>query len=200
MFATKGSVKMEQKAYQLWSPITWDQAKVSVKYQDHVINQDLTFVAGPHLAEWNLMWLFSFDALSQLNGTLSGYTAMYKALKGLGTSVAVSIREDVGDDFYGMKEMAETCMPVEFITSFLRKPYTSSMMYKMANETEVRGGDKIFEQARINAPKLEAAMLGEAEIDDRGIPIPIPEARRRAPPVTPERKGNIIHLPFGRRN
>jgi hypothetical protein len=202
MSGFNGSAKMtiDQKPYLLWSPITWDQAKVEGMVEGTLVKLDLKYIAGPYLAEWNLMWLFSWDAMSHVKNTFASHNAMYKVLNSSGAGAAVSVREDVADDFYGVKGMAETLMPTEFISLFMNKPYKGSMIYMLADNYQPHGGDKIFEQARINAPKLEAVMLGEAEIDERGIPIPVPPERRR-PRLDrpPERTGNVIQVPFGRK-
>jgi hypothetical protein len=189
-------MKIDQKPYLLWSPITWDQASFqSTRYKEVF---DLNGFVRPDLAEWNLNWLFDYEHLSRIAPSDRAWGSVYKDMK---VGVQASISADLEDNKFNLKELAETLTPTAFISSYIRKPYSVSFIYKLWEDNYGPGtGDKIFEQARINAPKLEAVMLGEAEIDERGIPIPVPPERRR-PRLDrpPERTGNVIQVPFRRK-
>ncbi len=133
----------------MWAPITYDQACMYLK----IIDMHIKPTIGPALAEWNLNWLFDYKALSQIDGTVQGIT---KAFKDMNTKAQGAIFVDLEDNVYGIRDMAETLGPVEFIDTYMRKPYQHTSLYKMC-------GEDVFTGARVNAERLAQTMLGKIE-------------------------------------
>jgi hypothetical protein len=181
----RGQLAMkENPVYLLWSPITWDQAR----YED----LDLKGPIEPYLAGWNLNWLFGYEALILIDDNMRAWEQVYK---GLNAFVAMGILYDVSKDSFGIKFMAETLTPTEFITDFMKKPYRQTYIYNLCEkELGVKATEELFSRARINAPKLEASMLGEAEIGEDGIPRPVSQERRKVLQVV-RQNPNVIAFP-----
>lgn len=107
------------------------------------------------VATWNLHWLFDYEAHCALDGTLQGVTNHFTLSKET-AKVHAAIIEDVEANLYGIKELAETCWPVEFIDKMMRRPYQHTMLYSF-------GGAEAWKQARTAAEKLEIGLAGKVE-------------------------------------
>lgn len=143
------TLTFENNLMSSWSPITREQARYQCTQVDKVLQPSI----GPSLAEWNLNWLFDYAALSQIDGTVEGITRYFKETN---ATIQGALHVDVADNLYGLNELAETLGPVEFLDTFLRKPYQHTSLYKMA-------GEAVFKAARVNAEKLALTMRDKAE-------------------------------------
>jgi hypothetical protein len=195
----RGQLKMkENPVYFLWSPVTWDDM-VRVLDKGNSDGPFVTFSIGKGLAEWNMVWLFCYDALSLYRGTLKSLDNMKDKMTGVGATVRAGVRLEVKNNLFGMKDMAEVVGPVKFISAFMQRPYRLSRIYQFC-ESEIGrpAADQVFANAVKNAPLLEARMLGEAEIGEDGVGRPISEARRQILRI--ERQSpNVIAFPGRRR-
>jgi hypothetical protein len=189
----------ENPVFLLWSPVTWDDVvrAYGQKEGDEFL---VSYCIGKYLAEWNLVWLFCYDALSNFAGPRRNpEKAVERLAEKLISLARTGAQADAKHNTYGAKDMAETRTPTEFIAAFMRRPYRESYVYSMCEEGGEGLGDEIFERARLNAPKLEETMLGEVEIGEDGVPRPIPEARRQTLQIV-RQSSNVIAFPFrGRR-
>lgn len=133
----------------IWSPFPYEQAVIRCKYIDQVFKP----LCGPDLAEWNLNWLFDFKALSFLDGSMDNMTKYFKAAN---SKVQGAIVVDIEDNLFGIKDLAETVGPVEFVESFMRRPYQHTTITKMC-------GEEVWRDARVNAEKLTPTMVDRSE-------------------------------------
>lgn len=131
-----------------WAPTTFEQC--TIKYS-HIEGVN-TPLAGNTLAEWNLAWLFDYQSMSKIDGTLAGNMAHHTALN---VKASAAIIEDVKDNPYKIKDLAETLGPVEFLDTYMRRPYQHTMLYSLC-------GEDIFTEARANAEKLAQGMRDRA--------------------------------------
>ena len=135
----------------LWAPLSYEQACLYLKVIDKTVKPP---VGKDDLAEWNLSWLFDYDAMRLIDGTVKGITL---ALHAMNSTAQGAIFTDLKDDMYGIRGMAESLGPVEFINTLMRKPYRTTTLFTMC-------GEGIFTQARTSAEKLALTMVGRAEV------------------------------------
>ena len=114
-----------------------------------------TFKPGtpPAMALWNLHWLFDYQAHVCLDGTVQSITQHHRLSN---AKVHAAILSDVGDNLFGIKELAETENPVTFMDRMLRRPYQQTMLYQFAGEDSWR-------EARATAERLVLLHVENAE-------------------------------------
>lgn len=132
-----------------WSPKLPDDYKVVSK----LTKVEFSPTTPTDKATWNLSWLFDYTAHAALDGTVEGITAQATLQQ---PKVVAALREDIKDDTYGMRTLAETCGPVEFMDKMLRRPFKQTMLYAFA-------GPVVWQQARVSAEKLAAGLEGRAK-------------------------------------
>ena len=132
-----------------WAPTTYEQC--TIKYQ-HVEGESKP-LTGETLAEWNLAWLLDYKSMSKLDGTVAGNMAHHKDCN---PTLSAAITADVKDNTYKIKDLAETVGPVEFINTYMRRPYQYSWI---ANQC----GEEVFTEAKVSAEKLAQGMASRVD-------------------------------------
>ena len=140
---------IERDVMPMWAPMSYEQACYTCKAIDKVIKPP----RGEKLAEWNLYWLFDYSAMRLIDGTVEGITA---ALNAMNPQAQGGLAVDLEENIYGIKDLAETLGPVEFINTFMRRPYKTTSLYTLC-------GEGVFTQARSNAEHLARNMVGKVE-------------------------------------
>jgi hypothetical protein len=194
----------EEKGYLLWSPVTFKQLleKYTTRYP---CGNDATahFIFGKYLAEWNLVWLFCYESLGLYDGTLKGIERVLVAGNEApyDTRARVGMRMDVEDNTYGIKDLAEVLTPTEFITEYMKRPYQHTLTYELFERDSGYGvGEKVFQAALKNAPLLESRMIGNALIDDEGVPYPAPKSKPKSrKKLVAQTTSNVIPFPVRRK-
>jgi hypothetical protein len=195
----RGQLKRkENPVYLLWSPVPRDEIlKVLGGDKEDFY---LTYVIGKSLAEWNLVWLFCYDAMKRYTGSARSLDNVFWGLaEDIFGAARTGAQADIKHNTSGARDMAETLKPTEFIEAFMREAYQESYTYLMCErKVDSNAAEQVFATALKNAPLLESRMLGEAEIGDDGVGRPLSEERRQI--LEAERQSpNVIAFPGRKR-
>lgn len=132
-----------------WAPTTFAQNCFQFKH----ISGGVKPAVRDSLAVWNLTWLFDYGSMSLLNGTIEGVSSHHRTCNG---RAIVCLTHDVDANVYKIKDLAETLGPVEFINTYMRRPYQQTMLFQWC-------GEEIFTEARSSAEKLAISIQERVE-------------------------------------